>query len=158
MLIKVGKKNILLKNCLTKKDRNHFRTFSQCCTWGKIYTITFNCERPRRQMAPVEVHENNDVTSENSTVANDNYTAPNLVKRRKDQQTSWEIETVRYLLSNICCNVSSWITNQIPVMILAETKYADQKNWRKTWNQRSWLRTLEGKVLHKKKCYDVPIP
>lgn len=39
-------------------------------------------------MAPVEVYENNAVTSENSTVADDNYTVPNLVKRRKEQQTS----------------------------------------------------------------------
>lgn len=96
-------KKCTLKNCLTKKERNHLRTFSQYCTkWGKIYTITFNCERPRRQMAPVEVYENNAVTSENSTVADDNYTVPNLVKRRKEQQTSKEIETVMYLLSNIC--------------------------------------------------------
>lgn len=36
-------------------------------------------------MAPVVVYENNDVTSENSTVANDNYTAPNLVKRRSNK-------------------------------------------------------------------------
>lgn len=34
-------------------------------------------------------------------------------------------------------------------MILKETKY-DKKNWRKAWNQQSWLRKLEGKILHEK--------